>query len=186
MGKGARFRNRQNGPVNEDHERFMREALVVARTGLGVGEMPIGAVVVVDDEIVAAAHTQELTSGRLLVHADLLALEAADTVISGRRERSTLYVNLEPCLMCLGAAFTAKVGTVVYGLESPSDGGVAAIERWDESRDSDAMPGYHLPEIRGGVLREEAGVLFRQYASIAAAGSWAAVWTDDLARLAGC
>ena len=79
----------------------------------------------------------------------------------------------------------AKLGTVVYGLESPSDGGVAAFERWDESRHADAMPGYHLPEIRGGVLREEAGVLFREYASIAAAGSWAAVWADDLAALAG-
>jgi tRNA(adenine34) deaminase len=81
----------------------MREALAVARTGLEVGEMPIGAVVVVGDEIVAAAYTQEVTTGRLLVHADLLALEAADKVISGRRQRSTLYVNLEPCLMCLGA-----------------------------------------------------------------------------------
>ena len=88
-------------------------------------------------------------------------------------------------MMCLGAAFTAKVGTVVYELESPSDGGVSGFERWDESRDSNAMPGYHLPEIRGGVLREEAGVLFGKYATTTAAGSWAAVWADDLARLAG-
>jgi tRNA(adenine34) deaminase len=90
-----------------------------------------------------------VTSGRLLVPADLLALEATDKVISGRRRRSTLYANLEPCLMCLGAAFTAELGTVVSGLESPGDGGMAAFERWQESRDSDAMPGHHLPEIRG-------------------------------------
>jgi tRNA(adenine34) deaminase len=170
----------------EDHERFMREALAVAGQGLEMGEMPIGAVVVVDDEIVAASYTQEVTSGRLLVHADLLALEIADRVISGRRQRAALYVNLEPCLMCLGAAFTAKVGTVVYGLESPSDGGVAAFERWGESRNTDAMPSYQVPEIRGGVLREEAGVLFRQYTNVAAAGTWNAMWADDLARLAGC
>jgi tRNA(adenine34) deaminase len=162
----------------------MREALAVARTGLEVGEMPIGAVVVVDDEIVAAEHTQELTTGRLLVHADLLALEAADRVISGRRERSTLYVNLEPCFMCLGAAFTAKLGAVVFGLESPTDGGVAAFEHWGENRDADGMPGYLLPEIRGGVLREEAAGMFREYASIAGEGSWTAAWADDLARLA--
>jgi tRNA(adenine34) deaminase len=170
--------------VTEEHERFMREALAVARTGLEVGEMPIGAVVVVDDEIVAAEHTQELTTGRLLVHADLLALEAADRVISGRRERSTLYVNLEPCFMCLGAAFTAKLGAVVFGLESPTDGGVAAFEHWGENRDADGMPGYLLPEIRGGVLREEAAGMFREYASIAGEGSWTAAWADDLARLA--
>ena len=119
----------------------MREALAVARRGLEVGEMPIGAVVVVDDEIVAAEHTQELTTGRLLVHADLLALEAADRVIPGCRERSTLYVTLEPCIMCLGAAFTAKLGAVVYGLESPTDGGVASFEHWGMSRDADGMPG---------------------------------------------
>ena len=164
----------------------MQEALAVARTGLELGEMPIGAVVVVDHEVVAASHTLEVTSGRLLVHADLLALEAADKVISGRRQRSTLYVNLEPCLMCLGAAFAAKVGTVVYGLESPSDGGIAAFERWDASREADAMPGYQLPEIRGGLLRKESGALFRQYAGMVAAGSWGANWADGLARLAGC
>lgn len=163
----------------------MREALAVARKGLEAGEMPIGAVVVMDDQIVAAEHTQELTTGRLLVHADLLALEAADRVISSRRQRSTLYVNLEPCLMCLGAAFTARVGTVVYGLESPSDGGVAAFERWDKERDAAAMPGYVLPQLLGGVLREDAAAMFREYASLAKEGSWAAAWADDLAGLAG-
>jgi tRNA(adenine34) deaminase len=171
--------------VSDEQQRFMQEALAVARTGLEAGEMPIGAVVVLDDQIVAAEHTQELTTGRLLVHADLLALEAADRVISSRRQRSTLYVNLEPCLMCLGAAFTARVGTVVYGLESPSDGGVAAFERWDKERDAAAMPGYVLPQLLGGVLREEAAAMFREYASLAKEGSWAAAWADDLAGLAG-
>jgi tRNA(adenine34) deaminase len=116
-------------------------------------------------------HTQEVTSGRLLVHADLLALEAADKVISGRRRRSTLYENLEPCLMCLGAAFTDKLGTLVYWLESPGDCGIAVFERREVSRDADAMPGYHPPEIRGSVLREESAVLFRQYANTAPTGS---------------
>ena len=171
--------------MSEDHERFMHEALAVARTGMEDGEMPIGAVVVVDDEIVAAEHTRERATRRLLVHADLLALEAADRLISGRRHRATLYVNLEPCLMCLGAAFVAKVGTVVYGLESPSDGGVAAFERWDEERDGNGMPGYILPRLRGGVLREDAALMFREYAGIAEQGGWAATWAHDLAGLAG-
>ncbi len=152
---------------------------------MGAGEMPIGAVVVLDDEIVAAEHTRERATGRLLVHADLLALETADRLISGRRHRATLYVNLEPCLMCLGAAFVAKVGMVVYGLESPSDGGVATFERWDEGRDADGMPGYVLPRLRGGVLREEAALMFREYASNAGQGGWAANSARDLAGLAG-
>ena len=158
---------------------------MVAQTGLQAGELPIGAVVVVDDEIIAAEHTQERKSRRLLVHADLLALEAADRLISDRRQLATLYVNLEPCLMCLGAAFAAKVGTVVYGLESSSDGGVAAFERWDVDRDADGMPGYFLPRLYGGVLREEAGLMFREYANIAEIGSLAAAWAQRLAGLAG-
>ncbi len=173
---------RHNGFVSDD-ERFMREALAVARAGLKAGEMPIGAVVVVDGEVVAAEHTQERMTGRLLVHAELLALEAADRVISGRRHRATLYVNLEPCLMCLGAAFAAKVGAVEYGLESPSDGGVAAFERWSEDRDAHAMPGYVLPQVRGAVLRAEAATLFGNYAELAEKGSWAADWAHDLASL---
>ena len=152
----------------------MREALAVAKTGMEAGEMPIGAVVVVDDEIATAEHTQERAT-----------LEAADRLISVRRHRAALSVNLEPGLMCLGAAFAAKVGTVVYGLESPRDGGVAAFERWGESRDANGMRGYVLPRLRGGVLREETALMFREYAGIAEQGGRAATRAHDFAGLAG-
>ena len=87
--------------------------------------------------------------------------------------------------MCLGAAFAAKLGTVIYGLESPADGGVTAFEQWDLSRDAEGMPGYRLPELTGGVLREETAAMFREYANSAEEGSWAAVWAGNLAALAG-
>src|SRR5688500_2253225 len=92
--------------MNDIHEQFMREALAVARAGLQKGELPIGAIVVVEGRIVASAHTMERGEGRFLVHADLLALEAADKLrpFPGKRREASLYVNLEPCLMCLGAA----------------------------------------------------------------------------------
>src|SRR5687768_3063774 len=109
--------------LNVQDEAFMSRALAIAAAGMVRGEMPIGAVVVVDGEIVAEAHTEERTQGRLLVHADLLALDMADRRLQGRRSRATLYVTLEPCLMCLGAAFTARISRVVYALDSPSDGG---------------------------------------------------------------
>jgi tRNA(adenine34) deaminase len=166
-------------------ERFMSEALAVARRGLDQGEMPIGAVVVVDDQVVAAAHTKEKTLGRLLVHAELLALDAADQVVGQRRQQAKLYATLEPCLMCLGAAFTARIGTVVYALESRADGGCAAFMAWDRTRDAARTPGYLVPEIRGGVLRTEAAQLFREYADIAPNGSWPALWAADLAGTAG-
>jgi tRNA(adenine34) deaminase len=149
--------------------------------------MPIGAVVVVDGEIVGEAHTEERTQNRLLVHADLLALDRADRGspgLRGRRARATLYVSLEPCLMCLGAAFTAKVGAVVFGLESPTDGGVDAFDAWERNRDAAGMPTYAAPAVRGGVLRSDAAALFRTYAEVSPPG-WAQRWAADLATLGG-
>ena len=94
--------------MDDVHVRFMREALAVAQQGLDKGELPIGAVVVLNDQIIASAHTMERGEKRFLVHADLLALEAADRLqpFPGNRRDARLYVNLEPCLMCLGAAMS--------------------------------------------------------------------------------
>lgn len=157
-------------------------ALEAAAAAMRRGEMPIGAVVGVDDEVVATAHTEERSQQRLLVHADLLALDTADRVLAGRRKRATLYVTLEPCFMCLGAAFTAKVGAVVYALESPSDGGCDALVHWDRARRAAGMPGYSLPALRAGVLRKESAALFGAYADIAPSG-WQRDWASDLAAL---
>ncbi len=163
-------------------EVLMARALDVAADGMRAGEMPIGAVVAVDGDIVEEAHTQERRQGRLLVHADLLALDAADRVLSGRRKQATLYMTLEPCLMCLGAAFTKRLGAVVYALESPSDGGCQAFVEWDRSRRAASMPGYSLPTIRSGILRVESARMFRGYASNRAPG-WKRDWAAELAEL---
>lgn len=162
----------------------MARALEIAAVGMQSGEMPIGAVVAVDGEVVAEAHTQERTQNRLLVHADLLALDAADARLTGRRRHATLYVTLEPCIMCVGAAFTMRLGAVVYGLESPSDGGCRALLEWDKSRKAEAMPGYTVPALRSGVMRLESARLFREYARTAESG-WAKSWAEDLAALGG-
>ena len=170
--------------MDADHDRFMIKALEVAREGLALGEMPIGAVVVADGEVIASQFTQERSTGRLLVHADLLAMEEADGKLSGNRSGATLYVNLEPCLMCIGAAFAAKLGAIVFGLESPTDGGVAAFIEWDKAREAERMPGYVLPKITGGVLREDSAHLFGEYADQANEGSWMSKWARDLSILA--
>lgn len=143
----------------------MREAIAVAAEGFAAGEVPIGAVVVLDDEVIGRSYTQEQKQARLIVHADLLALEQADRVLGRRRRReATLYVTLEPCLMCLGAAMTAMIGTVVYALESPSDGGVALASAWDRQRMRSAFPGYDFPTLRSGVLREASIATLREFA----------------------
>ncbi len=142
---------------------FMRQALAVAAEGLAKGELPIGAVVVAEGRVIASAYTQEKSQGRLLVHADLLAIEAADRIrpFPGKRRDATLYVNLEPCLMCLGAAMTAFIGRVCYGLESPADGAVSMVQNWKRAEAD--MPSYRVPAIKGGILREETIRLMREY-----------------------
>ena len=141
----------------------MRAALDTAREGLEKGELPIGAVVVINDQIIAAAHTQEKSQDRLLVHADLLALEAADHVnpFPGKRRDAKLFVTGEPCLMCIGAAMSFFLGEIYYGHECPSDGAVALVQQW--RRKEEDFPGYRVPKIVGGILRNEAIALFKEY-----------------------
>ena len=88
-------------------------ALAMAESGLAAGEMPIGAIVLSGDLVLARAFTQERTLGRRIVHADLLALEQADVSLGTTRPEAPLVlaVNLEPCMMCLGAAVTLGVET---------------------------------------------------------------------------
>lgn len=168
--------------MQDEHERFMREALAVARLGLERGELPIGAIIVLNGQIIASDHTRERAEGRLLVHADLLALEAADRIspFPGQRRDARLYVTGEPCLMCLGAAMSFFLGEIVYGHESPGDGAVALVQRW-QRREED-FPNYRLPKITGGVLRQEAIALFQEYVARHSSGAmWQ--WAKTIAAL---
>jgi tRNA(adenine34) deaminase len=168
--------------IDETIEFFMRAALRQAQEGLEKGELPIGAVVVLDDEIISAAHTMERSEGRLLVHADLLALEAADKIrpFPGNRRDARLFVTCEPCLMCLGAAMSFFLGEVIYGHESPGDGAVSLIQHWQ--RQEADFPGYRVPKIVGGVLRDEAIALFEAYVARHSGGPvWE--WARTIAAL---
>ncbi|MGD8626273.1 MAG: nucleoside deaminase [Anaerolineae bacterium] len=144
-------------------EDFMRRCLTLGAEALEYGEFPIGAAVVLDGEIIAEGTTSEQREKRFLGHAELVALEAADRLglSFGERRRAALYTNLEPCLMCIGAAMSFFAGEIVYGLASPGDGGVGLVRAW--VRKEEDMPGYQVPKIRGGLLREESLRLFEEY-----------------------
>lgn len=165
------------------HEHYMRRTLSLAADALREGELPIAALVVLDDRVFSEATTGERREGRLLAHAELLALDAADRAqpSPGLRRDMILYTNLEPCLMCLGAAMSFHVGAICFALESPSDGAVALADGW--ARDEDAMPGYQLPAIVGGILREESRTLFRRYVDLHPEGGPLTAWAHSLARL---
>lgn len=108
--------------------RFMRRALDEARRGAVVGEVPVGAVVVVDEKVIAAAHNQTEGSGDPTAHAEILALRAAALAVGDwRLHDATLYVTLEPCAMCLGAALQAQLGRLVFGATNVREGALGGV-----------------------------------------------------------
>jgi tRNA(adenine34) deaminase len=147
-------------------ERFMREALGLAERGLNEGEMPVGAVVVLDDAIVSSGYWRFSRDG-LLDHAEMLALRRAekDARILGRRPDVTLYTTLEPCLLCMGAAMSFMLGRIVYALEAAYDGAGNVTKVWQPEL---GFPpeGFRLfsnPDVLGGFCRDEALALMRAY-----------------------
>lgn len=155
--------------------------MALAAAALKLGEFPIASIVVLDDKIIASATASEQREKRFLGHAELVALEEADRLrlsFDDRRDVK-LFTNLEPCLMCLGAAMSFFLGEIYYGLESPGDGAVNLVKAW--VRKEDDIPGYQVPEIAGGLLREESIKLFEEYVSLHPPGpmrEWAQTLTE--------
>ena len=140
-------------------ETFMRAALEEARRGLLAGEVPVGAVVVHDGEIVARAHNAPIALNDPTAHAEILALrEAGRKRGNYRLMGAALYVTVEPCPMCCGAALQARVARVVYGAADPKAGAVESLHRLlDDARFN------HRVEAVGGVLAGECGALLREF-----------------------
>jgi tRNA(adenine34) deaminase len=141
-----------------DHEPFMRRALLEARRAQEQGEVPIGAVLVVEGTVVASGFNQPIGAQDPTAHAEVVTLRAAARAASNYRlPGSTLYVTLEPCLLCVGAIVQARVGSVVYGPRDPKGGAVRSLLRVDD------LPLNHRFEVVEGVLAEESGQLLRDF-----------------------
>jgi tRNA(adenine34) deaminase len=141
-----------------DHEAVMRHALLEARRAQEQGEVPIGAVLVVGETIVASGFNQPVGSHDPTAHAEVVTLRAAAKASSNYRlPGSILYVTLEPCLLCVGAIVQARVATVVYGPRDPKGGAVRSLLRVDD------LPLNHRFEVVEGVLAEESGQLLRDF-----------------------
>ncbi len=110
------------------HEFFMRLALAEAEQALAEEEVPVGAVIVRDDRVIASAHNQREQLRDPTAHAEMIAItQAAGQMESWRLEGCTLYVTLEPCPMCAGAILQARIPTVVYGAADPKGGAVHTL-----------------------------------------------------------
>ena len=137
----------------------MRAALEQAGLGLAAGEVPIGAVAVRGDEIVARAFNQPIGGVDPTAHAEVLVLrDAAKRIGNYRLTEVTVYVTVEPCLMCVGALVHARVREVVYGATEPRTGALVSAVRGAE------MPGLnHRFAVTGGLLEAECRELIQQF-----------------------
>jgi tRNA(adenine34) deaminase len=142
-----------------DHQMFMRAALDEARRAEEAGEVPIGAVVMIDGAIVARGFNQPIGSNDPTAHAEIVAIrDAARRVANYRLPGATLYVTIEPCLMCVGALVHARIGTLVYGAAEPKSGAVESMVRGGE------LPGHnHRFEVVAGVCEAECRALVQAF-----------------------
>jgi tRNA(adenine34) deaminase len=134
-----------------DYEVLMEIALDQARLAREAGEVPIGAVVAIEDAIVGRGFNQSISSGDPTAHAEIVAIrQAAHAVGNYRLSGATLVVTIEPCLMCVGALVHARIGTLVYGAPEPRTGAITSTVKGGE------LPGHnHRFAIVGGIREEE-------------------------------
>ena len=140
-------------------EDFMRAALELAREAEQAGEVPVGAVVVSDGEIIGRGSNAPIGRHDPSAHAEMLALrDAAQNIGNYRLVGCELFVTLEPCLMCVGAMFHARIARVIYGARDPKTGAAGSVlNLFEESRLN-----YHAV-VKGGVLADECGSILSQF-----------------------
>ena len=141
------------------HTEAMQLALAQARAAADHLDVPIGAVVVRNGEVIAARHNERELVGDPTAHAEVLALRDAAAVVGHWRLLDcTLYVTLEPCVMCAGALVNSRIGRVVYGATDPKAGGVESLYQVC----TDARLN-HRPPVTAGVCAAECGVLLKEF-----------------------
>jgi len=144
-----------------EHELYMQKALVLAKEAAAVGEIPVGAVVVRDGRIIAAARNEKESTHDATAHAEILALRAAGQALGHwQLTDCTLYVTLEPCPMCAAAIAQARPSLVVFGAFDEAMGGMGSVY----ALHSDARIRSNTPAI-GGVLAKESETLLRTFFS---------------------
>lgn len=144
--------------MNED-EKFMQIAILEAEKAKEKEEVPIGAIIVYQDQVIATGHNVRETTQTTLSHAELIAIEKANNVMnSWRLEDCTLYVTLEPCPMCAGAIVQSRIKRVVYGASDPKAGCAGTLMNLLQEDKFN-----HQVEVTRGILEEECSVLLTDF-----------------------
>jgi len=145
--------------VSAEFEPHMRRALALAQQAAADGEVPVGAVVVLDGEIVGEGRNQPIATSDPTAHAEIVAMRAAASRLQNYRlSGATMVVTVEPCLMCVGAMVHARISTVVYGTPEPRTGALGSATAAHET------PGLnHRLAVLGGVLEDDCRTLMQDF-----------------------
>lgn len=142
-------------------EKYMKEALRLAKKAYSLGEVPIGCVIVYEGKIIGRGYNRRKTDKNTLSHAELMAIKKASKVIGDwRLEGCTMYVTLEPCQMCAGACVQARIDRVVIGCMSPKSGCAGSILNILQREEFN-----HQVDITKGILEEESSVMLSSFFS---------------------
>ncbi len=137
---------------------YMARALELARLAAEQGEVPVGALIVRDGEIISEGYNQRETNGLATAHAEVIAIEEACRVLGGwHLSGCTLYVTLEPCPMCAGALINSRIDRVVYGVRDSKAGCLGSV------LDMNRYPFNHSFEVESGVLAEECARVLSEF-----------------------
>lgn len=145
--------------ANSDHQYYMQQAIALAQKAADCGEVPVGAILVKQGEIIGRGYNRPIAESDPTAHAEIMALrDAARQLGNYRLPGTTLYVTIEPCTMCVGATIHARVDHIVYGAEEPRAGAVISNARILDN-------GFynHRIKVTGGVLAEECGRLMSDF-----------------------
>lgn len=141
-----------NNNFSEQDHQFMCQALALAQQAAELGEVPVGAVIVIDGQVIGEGYNQPIATHDPTAHAEVVAIrQAAQKLQNYRLENSTLYVTLEPCTMCVGALIHARISRVVFATTEPKSGSLVSARKQLET-------GYynHVFKFEGGLLADEA------------------------------
>lgn len=141
-------------------EKYMREALKLAKIAYDLGEVPVGAVVVnkINGEIIGRGYNLRETDKNPLAHAEIIAINEASQALGGwRLINCDIYVTLEPCPMCCGAIINSRVENVIFGAYDKKSGSVKSMQEMFE------LPYNHKPTAVGGVLEEECSAILSRF-----------------------
>ncbi len=142
--------------MSNSDEAYMQQALKEAQKAFDAGEVPVGAIIVMNNQVISRAHNQVELLTDSTAHAEILALTSAFNSLGSKYlPEATLYVTLEPCLMCCGALYWSKIGRIVYGASDEKNG--------YKKTAGGKNPFHPKTELLGGILKEDAAQLMKDF-----------------------